>query len=73
MRNHSTLKQINETKILVTGGSGKLGHACKKIMPRAMFPTRNELDIKNKTSVKNYFSKNKIERVVHLAAMVGIR
>ena len=34
-------------KILVTGGSGRLGTELKKLYPKAFFPTRQELNITN--------------------------
>lgn len=62
----------DESKILITGTSGKLGKACKKIMPQTQFSTRNEIDLQDLNSIKNYFKKNKVETIIHLAAMTGI-
>lgn len=64
--------QIDETKILITGGSGKLGKACKKIIKKAQYPDSKILNLQNENSIKDYFNKNKIETVLHLAAMTGI-
>lgn len=63
---------IEEEKILFTGGSGKLGKACKKIFPNAQYPTSAELDVLNEKSVLDYFSNHKINTVIHLAAMASI-
>ncbi|MDO9399725.1 MAG: sugar nucleotide-binding protein [bacterium] len=63
---------INKSKILITGSSGKLGKACKKIMPQAQFSTRNEIDLQNLNSIKKYFKKNKVETIIHLAAITSI-
>ncbi len=62
----------SEKKILITGGNGTLGKACKKIMPNALYPTREELDVKHVDSIKNYLAKHSVETIIHLAAMTGI-
>lgn len=64
--------EIDESKILITGGSGRLGKACKKIMPTAMYPTREDMDIRENESVRGFFDENKPEFVLHLAAKTGI-
>ena len=43
--------------IIVTGGSGLLGTAFKKILPNALFPTREQVDLRNSEQVKEYFKK----------------
>jgi dTDP-4-dehydrorhamnose reductase len=72
--NHKLIEslEIDETKILVTGGSGKLGRACKKIMPKAQYPARQELDMQKSETIEQYFSTHDIKVVIHLAAMIGI-
>jgi len=62
---------IENSKILVTGGSGMVGHAMKKVLPHAHYPTRNELDLLNEGETSKYLNKNKFDVVVHLAARVG--
>ncbi len=70
---HSKIDHTNkEKKIVITGGNGILGSACKKIMPNALFPTRNELDVKDSDSIEKYFSQHVVETVIHLAALTGI-
>ncbi|MHA1130839.1 MAG: NAD-dependent epimerase/dehydratase family protein [Candidatus Helarchaeota archaeon] len=66
------LLRIDESKILITGGTGRLGTACKKIMPNAQYPKRTELDLQNLESIKNYFNTHIINTVIHLAAMTGV-
>jgi dTDP-4-dehydrorhamnose reductase len=61
-----------ENKILFTGGSGRLGKACKKIFPLAQYPNRSELNILEKESIADYFSNNQIDVVIHLAAIASI-
>lgn len=66
------MTQIDESKILITGGSGRLGKACKKIFKKSQYPNKEILDLQNNDSINNYLSKNKIDIVIHLAAMTGI-
>jgi len=66
------LLQIDETKILITGGTGRLGNACKKILPNAQYPTRLELDLQKPETIINYFNTHAINVIIHLAAMTGI-
>ena len=64
--------QIDERKILITGGSGRLGRACKKIMPHAQYPTKSELNLQKNETIVKYFANYKIEIVIHLAAIASI-
>jgi nucleoside-diphosphate-sugar epimerase len=64
--------QIDESMVLITGGSGRLGRACRKIMPLAQYPSIKTLDIQNIKSIEEYFNKRKVNVVIHLAAMTGI-
>lgn len=62
---------------IVTGGSGLLGSAFKKLLPNEIYPTRNELDLEDYKKTKEYFdnfnefSVSKIDTVIHLAGKVG--
>jgi dTDP-4-dehydrorhamnose reductase len=66
---------INESsmKILITGSSGALGSELKKKFLKALTPSHNELDIMNKEQVIDFFKKNKIDVVIHTAAITSIR
>ncbi len=64
--------QLDESKILITGGDGGLGNACRKIMPNAQYTGRKELDLQDGRSIDNYFKNHKVETVIHLAAFTGI-
>jgi len=60
---------------IITGGSGLLGMAFKNVVPNALYPTRKQMDLENRSSVENYFSEicktKNVEGVIHLAACVG--
>ena len=57
--------------ILVTGGSGLLGSAFKKILPNSVYPTSEQLDLRNQKDIADYLENSNIQSVIHLAAKVG--
>lgn len=57
--------------IIITGGSGLLGNAFRKIQPHALYPSSKELDLKNQKDVEQYMTASNIQTVVHLAGKVG--
>lgn len=59
-------------KVLITGGSGKLGTELVKVFPRALHPTRQELDLKMKASVDKYAGREKPDLVIHTAALTSV-
>jgi dTDP-4-dehydrorhamnose reductase len=59
--------------ILITGSTGALGSEIKKIFPEALTPNHNELDITNKEQVTDFFKENKIDIVIHTAAITNVR
>ena len=59
-------------KLLITGGSGKLGKELIKIFPESLHPTRQELDLKVKVQVDNYVSEKKPSVIIHTAAVTSI-
>ena len=52
-------------KTLITGGSGMVGSAFKRILPNAEYPTRQEMDLSQGASFEG------VDGVIHLAARVG--
>jgi dTDP-4-dehydrorhamnose reductase len=59
-------------KILITGARGKLGSELVKLLPWAVTPSREELDITKKESIYSYVKKASPDVVIHLAALTGI-
>lgn len=62
--------------ILITGASGMIGSALKRLLIQAGYnhvisPTHAELDLLNQPIVEHYFAQHKPEYVFHLAARVG--
>lgn len=60
-------------RILITGGSGKLGKELKKIYSDILIPTRNELDITKRDQVFDYIKNNKFDIIIHTAALTNVR
>jgi len=62
--------------ILITGSSGKIGKALLSSelgKRKILAPSRDEMDITNDKKVSAYFEKNKIDAVIHCAAMTNGR
>jgi len=64
--------------IVVTGGSGLIGKNLQDVVQQSsndetvwLFPSSLELNLLSAESVDTYFSENKIDFIVHLAANVG--
>ena len=57
-------------RIIFTGSSGKFGRVFKRIHQNKeiLYPTSNQLDIKNYKSIKKYISKLNPKDFVHTAA-----
>lgn len=58
-------------RILVTGGSGFLGHALKQVCPTAVYLTRQDGDLTDLNETRRLFEAFRPKRVIHLAAEVG--
>lgn len=63
---------LKEEKILFTGGSGRLGRACKKILPKAQYPNKAAFNILDRENINTYLLNYKVEVIVHLAAIASI-
>ena len=59
--------------ILITGVTGALGSELKKIYPDSISPSHQDFDICNLTSVKEFFNNNKIDIIIHTAALTTVR
>lgn len=59
--------------ILITGVTGTLGSELKKIFPDSLSPTHKDFDICDLTAVKNTFNNQKIDTVIHSAALTTVR
>ena len=62
---------MDRSKILVTGGSGMVGTALKKILPEAIYLASQDGDLRNEFDVAHIFKEYKPQMVFHLAGKVG--
>ena len=58
-------------KVLVTGGSGLVGHAIKKLYPHFTYLSSKDVDLTDYNKTKEFFENFQPTHVIHLAAMVG--
>lgn len=67
---------LSEPVFLITGASGKLGREVRKLLPDALCPTREELDLTDIHKIWVYLidkCENRDVVIIHLGAMTGIR
>ena len=58
---------------LVTGASGTLGRAFAALLPDALTPSSAEMDVRSEARVLEYVSDNRVDRVIHCAALTSLR
>ena len=59
--------------VLITGVTGELGSELKQVFTNSVSPSHKDFDICDRTSVKNIFTKYKIDAVIHSAAFTSVR
>ena len=62
---------MNFIELLITGGSGLVGHALQNIHPDAIYVGSKDYDLTKEKDVKAMFEKHRPSQVIHLAAKVG--
>jgi dTDP-4-dehydrorhamnose reductase len=60
-------------KILITGGTGKLGKELKKVFPEGFAPKSSELDITKRDEVENFLPSFKPTIIIHTAALTDVK
>ncbi len=65
------------TRVLLTGGSGMLGGALRRLAPQVapdivlMAPSRADLPLTDRDAVAAWLRANPVDAVIHAAAKVG--
>jgi dTDP-4-dehydrorhamnose reductase len=59
-------------KVLITGGTGRLGKELVKVFPKSLHPTRQQLELEVKAKVDKYISEKKPDAVIHTAAVTSV-
>lgn len=62
---------MTDGPLLVTGGTGLLGHALRPLCPDAVFVSSHECDLRERREVVTLFQDVRPSQVIHLAARVG--
>jgi len=58
--------------MLITGGSGKLGQALRRVFPYALYPPRQTLDLLQPASVHAFVQQHRPSVVLHAAAYTSV-
>ena len=59
--------------ILVTGGDNSLSQELGKIYEEILIPDSNELDLTNRESIKQFFSRNNFDCIMHNESLLNVR
>ncbi len=65
----------DQYKIVILGGSGQLGTEIKRIKDEdyhLIFPDRNELDVSSESHLSDFFTDNKFDLIINLAAYTDV-
>lgn len=65
------MRPINARTTVVTGGSGLLGGAFKRLLPDARYPSSSELDVSRTESVDQWLGREPVSLVIHAAAFTS--
>lgn len=68
----SSVRSIDEPRILVTGAGGQLGTALRALHPEATFLTRSELDVTDDDAVVAAVEEHRPEVIVHAAGWTRV-
>lgn len=60
-------------RILITGGTGKLGIELTNLFPDSIHPTHKELDITQKASTYRFMRQSLPTAIIHTAALANVR
>lgn len=65
-------KQLSAQRILLTGGSGRLGCELRQLLPGIVAPPQAELDVTQPDTITAAFKRNRPEVLVHAAAYTDV-
>lgn len=60
-------------RILLTGGSGRLGRELQALLPNVIAPPRSDLDLTRPETIRRTLAQHRPEVVVHAAAYTDVR
>lgn len=59
-------------RILVTGGSGRLGKEIVKVFSDSIHPSHKEMDITDRNDVNRYLDSHNVDTIIHCAALTSM-
>jgi dTDP-4-dehydrorhamnose reductase len=62
---------FDERTTLITGGSGLLGAAFRKLLPNALYPTSAEFDVRDAAAMEKWMGTRTITAIIHGAAFTS--
>jgi len=61
------------SKVMITGGSGKLGKALLALFPNSLHPSHAKLELSERAAVFSYIESHSPDIIIHAAALTGVR
>jgi len=65
------MAKFSQQRVLVTGGSGRLGTELKKLLPKADFPASAVFDMTNEKQMEKYLRRSSPSTIIHAAAVIS--
>jgi len=59
--------------LLITGATGVLGSELASLLPEALHPSHQELDVRDADAVEGYIKTKVVDAVIHCAALTSVR
>lgn len=63
--------QVQQEKVIFTGGSGLLGSEIKKLLPLVRYPSSSHFDVTNPDQMEQYVKMGEYSLLVHAAAITS--
>jgi dTDP-4-dehydrorhamnose reductase len=65
------MSELNGPTTVVTGGSGLLGTAFRRLLPDARYPSSTDLDVRTWASVESWLGAQEVKTLIHAAAFTS--
>lgn len=65
------MSELNRATTVITGGSGLLGTAFRRLLPDARYPASADLDVRSWASVEAWLGATEVKTLIHAAAFTS--
>lgn len=65
------MSHLNAATTVITGGSGLLGTALRRLLPDALYPTSAEFDVRRAASIDTWLDNRPVRTIIHAAAFTS--